>query len=138
MLTQRRKLLQYLRRARFDAYAVLISRLGLKDAYGSQDRFSARYKVRQGRVAACVQAYVEGWRAAPLLFKAPLAIATAALPPATPAGAAAVLSPGRRMHVLLALPAGGRPHAAHWQLVRQTWYGGLRCRRDAQTLSVRG
>ena len=51
MLTQRRKLLQYLRRARFDAYAVLISRLGLKDAYGPQDRFSARYKVRAVRRA---------------------------------------------------------------------------------------
>ena len=36
MLHQRRKLLQYLRRTRFDSYAVLISRLGLKDSYGPQ------------------------------------------------------------------------------------------------------
>lgn len=44
MLNQRRKLLQYLRRSRFDAYAVLISRLGLKDSYGPTDRLSQRYK----------------------------------------------------------------------------------------------
>lgn len=51
MLTQRRKLLQYLRRSRFDAYAVLISRIGLKDAYGPQDRLSSRYKVCRGRLS---------------------------------------------------------------------------------------
>ena len=44
LLTQRRTLLQYLRRSAFDKYAVLISRLGLKDSYGPQDRFSALYK----------------------------------------------------------------------------------------------
>lgn len=44
MLNQRRKLLQYLRRSKFDAYAVLISRLGLKDSYGPTDRLSQRYK----------------------------------------------------------------------------------------------
>lgn len=44
MLNQRRKLLQYLRRSKFDAYAVLISRLGLKDSYGPADRLSQRYK----------------------------------------------------------------------------------------------
>ncbi|EFN55331.1 hypothetical protein CHLNCDRAFT_134327 [Chlorella variabilis] len=44
MLNQRRKLLQYLRRSKFDKYAVLISRLGLKDSYGPQDRLSSRYK----------------------------------------------------------------------------------------------
>lgn len=43
MLNQRRKLLQYLRRSKFDKYAVLISRLGLKDSYGPQDRLSQRY-----------------------------------------------------------------------------------------------
>lgn len=36
MLHQRRKLLQYLRRTSFDKYAVLISRIGLKDSYGPQ------------------------------------------------------------------------------------------------------
>ena len=44
MLNQRRTLLQYLRRSKFDKYAVLISRLGLKDSYGPQDRLSSRYK----------------------------------------------------------------------------------------------
>jgi small subunit ribosomal protein S15 len=44
MLAQRRALLQYLRRTRFDAYAALISRLGLKDSYGPQDRLSTRYR----------------------------------------------------------------------------------------------
>ncbi len=43
MLNQRRKLLQYLRRSNFDKYAVLISRLGLKDSYGPQDRLTQRY-----------------------------------------------------------------------------------------------
>ncbi|KAI7846253.1 hypothetical protein COHA_000233 [Chlorella ohadii] len=53
MLHQRRKLLQYLRRTSFDQYAVLISRIGLKDSYGPQDRFSSRYKgVLKGRPAA--------------------------------------------------------------------------------------
>jgi hypothetical protein len=33
MLAQRRKLLQYLRRSDFDAYAKMLSRLGLKDTY---------------------------------------------------------------------------------------------------------
>jgi small subunit ribosomal protein S15 len=46
LLNQRRKLLQYLRRSKFDKYAVLISRIGLKDSYGPQDRLSARYKAR--------------------------------------------------------------------------------------------
>lgn len=36
MLTQRRKLLMYLRRTKFDLYAALISRLGLKDSYAPQ------------------------------------------------------------------------------------------------------
>lgn len=36
MLHQRRTLLQYLRRTSFDKYAVLISRIGLKDSYGPQ------------------------------------------------------------------------------------------------------
>ena len=40
MLAQRRKLLQYLRRADFDAYARMLSRLGLKDTYAKQARFS--------------------------------------------------------------------------------------------------
>jgi small subunit ribosomal protein S15 len=44
MLNRRRSLLQYLRRTKFDAYAVLISRLGLKDTFAPQDRFSKRYK----------------------------------------------------------------------------------------------
>ena len=44
MLNKRRSLLQYLRRTDFDAYVALIGRLGLKDNYGSQDRFSVRYK----------------------------------------------------------------------------------------------
>ena len=33
MLSQRRSLLQYLRRKDFDSYAVVLSRLGLKDNY---------------------------------------------------------------------------------------------------------
>lgn len=33
MLAQRRKLLQYLRRSDFDAYAKMLSSLGLKDTY---------------------------------------------------------------------------------------------------------
>lgn len=44
MLNKRRSLLQYLRRTKFDAYAMLISRLKLKDTYAPQDRFSMRYK----------------------------------------------------------------------------------------------
>lgn len=35
-LSQRRKLLQYLRRTSFDSYAVLIARLGLKDNFAKQ------------------------------------------------------------------------------------------------------
>ena len=38
MLAQRRKLLQYLRRADFDAYACMLSSLGLKDTYAKQAR----------------------------------------------------------------------------------------------------
>ena len=38
MLAQRRKLLQYLRRADFDAYARMLSSLGLKDTYAKQAR----------------------------------------------------------------------------------------------------
>ena len=52
MLNQRRKLLQYLRRSKFDKYAVLISRLGLKEAYAQQDRFSSRYKAAAPSAAA--------------------------------------------------------------------------------------
>lgn len=40
MLSQRRKLLQYLRLSDFDAYTVLLVRLGLKDNYGKQDRLT--------------------------------------------------------------------------------------------------
>lgn len=36
MLHQRRKLLMYLRRTKFDTYAALILRLGLKDSYAPQ------------------------------------------------------------------------------------------------------
>lgn len=36
MLSQRRKLLQYLRRTDFDAYAGMLSKLGLKDTYAKQ------------------------------------------------------------------------------------------------------
>jgi hypothetical protein len=39
MLSQRRKLLQYLRLSDFDAYTVLLVRLGLKDNYGKQVSF---------------------------------------------------------------------------------------------------
>jgi small subunit ribosomal protein S15 len=49
MLMQRRSLLQYLRRTRFDTYVALIRDLGLKDApYAPQDRFSLRYKAAPG------------------------------------------------------------------------------------------
>lgn len=44
MLNRRRSLLQYLRRKDFDKYAVIISKLGLRDNYAPQDRFSVRYK----------------------------------------------------------------------------------------------
>ena len=44
MLTTRRQLLLYLRRTKFDTYAALISRLGLKDNYAAQDRYSSRYR----------------------------------------------------------------------------------------------
>lgn len=44
MLTQRRSLLQYLRRSNFDAYAMTISKLGLKDNYAQHDRYTVRYK----------------------------------------------------------------------------------------------
>lgn len=40
MLSQRRKLLQYLRQSDFDAYTVLLVRLGLKDNYAKQDRLT--------------------------------------------------------------------------------------------------
>jgi small subunit ribosomal protein S15 len=43
MLHGRRQLLQYLRRTQFDRYAKVISRLGLKDSFGPQDRFTQRY-----------------------------------------------------------------------------------------------
>ena len=52
MLTKRRTLLQYLRRTKFDDYAILISRLGLKDNYGPQDRYSQRYKAAVPEVGA--------------------------------------------------------------------------------------
>lgn len=52
MLAKRRSLLQYLRRTEFDAYASLISRLGLKDTYGPQDRFTLRYKAATPKAAA--------------------------------------------------------------------------------------
>lgn len=52
MLTQRRQLLQYLRRSKFDTYAALISRLGLKDNYAATDRFSARYRAAAPKATA--------------------------------------------------------------------------------------
>ena len=54
MLAKRRSLLQYLRRTSFDSYVALITKLGLKDTYGPQDRFTVRYKaaVPSGRGAA--------------------------------------------------------------------------------------
>jgi small subunit ribosomal protein S15 len=51
MLNKRRSLLQYLRRTNFDAYVSLIGRLGLKDNYGRQDRFSVRYKAAARPIA---------------------------------------------------------------------------------------
>lgn len=51
MLTQRRQLLQYLRRTKFDVYVTLIGRLGLKDSYALQDRFSTRYKPAEAHKA---------------------------------------------------------------------------------------
>ncbi|CAK0786866.1 hypothetical protein CVIRNUC_010080 [Coccomyxa viridis] len=42
MLAQRRKLLQYLRRSDFGAYAKMLSALGLKDRYMKQDRLTLR------------------------------------------------------------------------------------------------
>ncbi|GAB4814311.1 hypothetical protein N2152v2_001357 [Parachlorella kessleri] len=48
-LVQRRKLLTYLRRSKFDVYAALISRLGLKDSYAPQDRYTSRYKAADRR-----------------------------------------------------------------------------------------
>ena len=44
MLNKRRSLLQYLRRTDFEGYVSLIGRLGLKDNYAPNDRFSVRYK----------------------------------------------------------------------------------------------
>ena len=44
MLNQRRTLLQYLRRSKFEVYVQLISRLGLKDNYAQQDRLASRYR----------------------------------------------------------------------------------------------
>lgn len=44
LLSQRRSLLQYLRRSNFDTYAMTISKLGLKDNYAQHDRFTVRYK----------------------------------------------------------------------------------------------
>lgn len=44
LLSQRRSLLQYLRRSNFDTYAMTISKLGLKDNYAQNDRFTVRYK----------------------------------------------------------------------------------------------
>lgn len=51
LLSRRKALLKYLRRKDFDAYAMVISRLGLKDNYGPTDRFSVRYRpaVREDR-----------------------------------------------------------------------------------------
>lgn len=44
MLNTRRQLLQYLRRTSFDRYAVVLGKLGLKDAIGKKyDRLSSRY-----------------------------------------------------------------------------------------------
>ncbi|CAD7700563.1 unnamed protein product [Ostreobium quekettii] len=40
IISTRRKLLTYLRNNNFDAYSTLIGRLGLKDEYIKQDRFS--------------------------------------------------------------------------------------------------
>lgn len=44
LLNKRRSLLQYLRGSNFDAYAMTISKLGLRDNYAKHDRFSTRYK----------------------------------------------------------------------------------------------
>eukprot|EP00887_Chlorella_sp_A99_P004975 scaffold4.g4975.t1 len=65
MLTQRRQLLQYLRRTKFDTYAALISRLGLKDNYAETDRFSARYRAAAPAAAAAGNSEDRRWRGEP-------------------------------------------------------------------------
>lgn len=55
LLNRRRALLQYLRRTDFDSYAALITRLGLRDNYAPQDRFSVRYKAAVRGAAATEQ-----------------------------------------------------------------------------------
>ena len=50
MLSQRRKLLQYLRRTDFDAYAGMLSELGLKDTYAKQVRHGCSFALP----SACV------------------------------------------------------------------------------------
>ncbi|KAK9835461.1 hypothetical protein WJX74_000511 [Apatococcus lobatus] len=40
MLTKRRKVLQYLRSQNFEAYSIVISKLGLKDSFAKQDRLT--------------------------------------------------------------------------------------------------
>lgn len=49
MLNQRRKLLQYLRRTKFDSYAQLITKIGLKDSFAPQTKFTQRYATSEHR-----------------------------------------------------------------------------------------
>lgn len=56
MLANRRTLLQYLRVADFEAYSVLIARLGLKDSYTRQDRVTMRWDSSGASAASRKQA----------------------------------------------------------------------------------
>ena len=64
MLAQRRKLLQYLRRADFDAYAKMLSALGLKDRYMKQVLLCSLCNLTHKSFASCCEAaaYVFGPR----------------------------------------------------------------------------
>ena len=56
MLADRKSLLQYLRRTRFEAYSVLIARLGLKDNFAKQVRVWASVVVWDRSPAGVVAA----------------------------------------------------------------------------------
>ncbi len=58
LLTQRRKLLSYLRRSAFERYMFVLNRLGLKDTYAKQKRYdNYRTGTRLGAPAEPLERY---------------------------------------------------------------------------------
>ena len=77
MLAQRRKLLQYLRRADFDAYAKMLSALGLKDRYMKQVILCALLKYMKASCLQCLASSdntVQTWQGLGALTRQHLAL----------------------------------------------------------------